>query len=80
MEISWKIAALKNFKELTVKKLCQNLSFNKVTGFRPSTLLKRDSGTNIFLRFFKNFLQNTFERLLLNKKLVNQGILYKFVL
>ena len=60
LKTSWKIVALKSFKELTLKKLCQNLSFNKVTGFRPGTLLKRESDTNIFLWILENFSEQSF--------------------
>ena len=31
--------------------MCQNLFFNKVVGLRPATLLKKDSGTGVFLEF-----------------------------
>ena len=44
-----KIAVLKNFVKFIGKHLCQSLLFNKVAGLRPTTLLKRDSGTGVFL-------------------------------
>ena len=40
---------LKNFSKFTGKHLCQSLFFNKVAGLRPAILLKRDSGTGVFL-------------------------------
>ena len=40
---------LRNFAKLTGKYLYQSLFFNKVTGLRPVTLLKRDSVTGVFL-------------------------------
>ena len=40
---------LRNFAKFTGKHLCQSLFFNKVTGLRPATLLKRDSSTSVFL-------------------------------
>ena len=40
---------LRNLTEFTGKHLCQSLSFNKVAGLRPATLLKKDSGTGVFL-------------------------------
>ena len=40
---------LKNFSKFTGKQLYQSLFFNKVEGMRPITLLKRDSGTGVFL-------------------------------
>ena len=36
-------------KNITGKHLCYSLFFNKDTGPRPSTLLKRDSNTGVFL-------------------------------
>ena len=74
---SSKIVVLENLKELTVK-LCQNLSFNKVTGFRPGTLLKRDFGTNIFRWTLENLLEQSFYWTALNgcfcmKKYINQA-------
>ena len=43
--------ALSNFAKFTGKPLCQSLFFNKVaiSGVRPAALLKRDSGTGVFL-------------------------------
>ena len=38
-----------NFTKFTGKYLFQSLFFNKVAGLRPTTLLKRDSGTGVFL-------------------------------
>ena len=32
---------LRNFAKFTEKHLCQSLSFNKVAGLRPATLLKK---------------------------------------
>ena len=40
---------LRNFAKSTGKQLCRSLVFNKITGLRPATLLKRDSGTGVFL-------------------------------
>ena len=40
---------LRNFAKFTGKHLCQSLFLNKVVGLRPTTLLKRDSGTGVFL-------------------------------
>ena len=41
--------ALRNFAKFTEKHLCQSLFFNKVAGLRPATLLKKNSGTSVFL-------------------------------
>ena len=48
-EVFYKKCILKNFAKFTGKHLCQSLFFNKVAGLGPATLLKRDSGTDIFL-------------------------------
>ena len=44
-----KKSVLRNFAKFIGKHLCQSLFFNKVAGLRPVTLLKRDSGTGVFL-------------------------------
>ena len=44
-----KKAVLTNFAKFTGKHLCQSLLFNKVAGLSPVTLLRRDSGTGVFL-------------------------------
>ena len=46
---SLKKGVLENFAKLTGKHRCQSLFFNKVAGLRPATLLKRNSGTGVFL-------------------------------
>ena len=61
---------LRNFAKFTRKDLCQGLSFNKVTGLRPATLLKKKLWRRCFLVNFAKFLrtpflQNTSGRLLL---------------
>ena len=57
-EVFCKKGVLRNFTKFTGKHLCQSLilktpvpesHFNKVAGLRPATLLKRDSGTGVFL-------------------------------
>ena len=46
----WKIS--QNSQENT----CARVSFfNKVAGLKPATLLKRDSGTGVFLSILRNF-------------------------
>ena len=47
--VFFKKVILRNFAKFTGKHLCQSFFFNKVTGLRPATLLKRDSGTGVFL-------------------------------
>ena len=48
-EVFCKNGVLRNFVKFTGKHLCQSLFFKKVTGLRPATLLKRDSGTGAFV-------------------------------
>ena len=67
-----KTVVLKNFEKLTGKHLYQSLSFNKVEGLRPATLLKKRLWHMCFLVNFAKFLrtpflQNTSGRLLLEK-------------
>ena len=45
---------LKNFLKFTRKHLCQSPFFNGVVGLSPATLLKRDSGTGVFLWMLLN--------------------------
>ena len=61
---------LRNFAKFTGKHLCQSLFFNKVTGLRPATLLKKGLWHRCFLLNFAKFprtpfLQNLSGRLLL---------------
>ena len=61
---------LRNFAKLT-EHLCQSLFFNKVTGLRPATLLKKRLWHRCFSVNFAKFprtpfLQNTSRRLLLH--------------
>ena len=48
-EVFCKKGVLGNFAKFTGKHLWQSLFFNEVAGLRPATLLKRDSGTGLFL-------------------------------
>ena len=48
-EVFYKKGVHRNFSKLTGKHLCQSLFFNKVAGFKPASLLKRDSGRGVFL-------------------------------
>ena len=48
-EVFCKKGALRNFAKVTEKHLCRSLVFNKIAGLRPATLLKRGSGTGVFL-------------------------------
>ena len=67
---SLKKVFLKNFIKFTGKHLCWSLFFNKVSGLRPSTLLKKRLQQRCFpvnfLKFLRTpFLQKTSQRLLL---------------
>ena len=46
---------LTNFAKFTGKHLCLSLFFNKVAGLWPATLLKKRSGTGVFLWILRNF-------------------------
>ena len=48
-QVFCKKGALRNFTKLTGKHLRQSLSFNNIAGLMPTTLLKKDSGTGVFL-------------------------------
>ena len=50
-----KKSVLRNFKNVTGKHLYQSLFLNKVVGQALQLYLKRDSGTGVFLRIFRNF-------------------------
>ena len=70
-DVFCKKSVLRNFAKFTGKHLCQSLFFNKVTGLRPSTLLKKRLWHRCFPdNFYRNFwkhllLYNTSGRLLL---------------
>ena len=55
LQMFHKIGVLKKFSKFTEKHLHWSLSFNKVAGLRPATLLKRDSTTGVFLWILRNF-------------------------
>ena len=48
-EVFYKKGFLKNIAKFTGKQLCQSFYFNNAAGLRPAALLKKDSGTVIFL-------------------------------
>ena len=63
---------LRKLAKFTGKHLCKSLFFNKVSGLRPLTLLKRRLWHKCFPMNFAKFLRtpifkNTSERVLLNK-------------
>ena len=53
---------LKNFAKFTGKHLCQSLFFNKVTGLRPATLLKKRLWHRRFLANFARFPRTPFSQ------------------
>ena len=61
-EVFCKNGVLKNFPKITGKRLCQSLFFNKVVGLRSETLLKRDSGIEVFCEFCEIFKNSFFYR------------------
>ena len=55
-EVLCKKGGLENFEKFTGKHRCWSLIFNKVSGLRPTTLVKKDSNTGgVFLRILQNF-------------------------
>ena len=67
---SFKKVFLKNFTKFSGKHLCWSLFFNKVSGMRPATLLKKRLQQSCFpvnfVKFLRTpFLQNTSRQLLL---------------
>ena len=59
-EVFCKNGVLRNFAKFTGKYLCQNLSFNKVAGLRPVTLLKKRPWHWCFPMNFTKFLGTPF--------------------
>ena len=57
---SIKKGVLRNFKKFIGKHLCQSLSFNKVEGLRPETLLKKRLWHRCFPVNFVKFLRTPF--------------------
>ena len=58
-ELSYKEDVLKNFAKFG-KHLCWSLFFNKVAGWKPPTLLKRDTGTGVVLWILQNLQEHLF--------------------
>ena len=58
-ELSYKKDVLKNFAKFG-KHLCWSLFFNKVAGWKPPTLLKRDTGTGVVLWILQYFQEHLF--------------------
>ena len=52
----------RNFVKFTGKRLCQSLFLNKVADLSFQLYLKRDSGTSVFLRIFRNLSEQLFYR------------------
>ena len=57
--VSIEISALKNFTKFTGKLLCQSLFFNKVTGLKPATLLKKEALPQVFSWEFCEIFKST---------------------
>ena len=58
--VFYKKDVLWNFTRFTGKHLGQSPFFNKVEGLKPTTLLKRDPGTDVFLWILGNFSVHLF--------------------
>ena len=59
-EVLYKKCVLRNFAKLTGKYLCRSLFFNKVADLQPAALLKRNSGTCVFMCILRNFKNSYF--------------------
>ena len=59
-EVFCKKGVLRNFAKFTGKHLCQSLFFNKVTGLRAATLLKKRLWHRCFTMNFLKFLRTHF--------------------
>ena len=57
---SIKIDVPKNFAKFSGKHLCQSLFFNKVTGLRFATLLKKETLAQVFSCDFCEIFKNAF--------------------
>ena len=57
-----KKGTLRDFAKFKGKRLCQSLFFNKVTGLRPATLLKKRPWHRCFPVNFARFLRTTFSQ------------------
>ena len=49
LQMFFKIGILKNFANFTRYHLCWSLFLKMLHAFRPATLLRRDSNTDVFL-------------------------------
>ena len=58
-ELSYEKDVLKNFAK-SGKHLCQSLLFNKVAGWKPPTLSKRDARTDVVLWILRNLHEHLF--------------------
>ena len=59
-EVFFKKGVLRNLPKMAGKHLCQILLFNKVSGLRPATLLKKRLWHRCFPVNFAKFLQTPF--------------------
>ena len=60
LKVFYKIPILKNFAQFTGKPLCGSLFFFFFAGLRPTTSLKRESDTGVFLRISEIFKKRFF--------------------
>ena len=60
MELFCKKGVLRNFTKFKGKHLYRSLSFNKVAGPRPATLLKKETLVQVFSCEFCELCKNTF--------------------
>ena len=59
-EVFCRKGVLRNFAKFTGKHLCQSFFFNKVSGLRPATLLKKENLAQVFSCEFCKISKNTY--------------------
>ena len=59
-EVICEKSVLRNFKKFTGKHLCWNLFFNKVSGLRPATFLKKETLAQVLSCEYCEISKNTF--------------------
>ena len=79
-DVFYKKGVLKNFAKFTGKRLCQSLFFNRVSGLRPATSLKKRLWHRCFCMNFAKFLRTLFYRTLLCDCLGILELLIRYVL
>ena len=59
-QVFYKKGVFKNFAKFTAKQLCRSFFFDKISGIKPPTLLKRRLRRGCFSMNFARFLSTSF--------------------